>query len=283
MTRGGAPRSGSPDLVLVNGEPAASVSAVDRGLHYGDGVFETITCVRGRPRFLDRHQARLVEGCRRLALSTPPLEQLMTEIHAAAAPVDYALIKLIVTRGEAAARGYAPSGTERATRVLLRYPWAMDAPGLARHGVSVRIGQLRFGENPQLAGIKHLNRLEQVLARSEWRDATIFESLHFSTSDSLVSGTMSNVFIVHGRRLLTPDVGRCGVAGIMRGVVIDEARRAGLAVEVAQLSAGEVRLAEEMFLTNVRIGIVPVSRLGERHLAVGTTTKALQEQVSGVD
>jgi 4-amino-4-deoxychorismate lyase len=283
MTRGAAPSGAYPDLVLVNGEPAACVSAIDRGLHYGDGVFETITCVGGRPRFLDRHQARLAEGCRRLALSAPPPEQLVAEVHAASAPVDYALIKLIVTRGEAAARGYALSGTERATRVLLRYPWAMDAPGPASNGASVRIGQLRFGENPQLAGIKHLNRLEQILARAEWRDATIFESLHFSTSDKLVSGTMSNVFIVQGGRLLTPDVGRCGVAGIMRGIVIDEAQRAGLVVEVAQLGAGEVRLAEEMFLTNVRIGIVPVSRLGDRQLAVGATTRALQERVSGAD
>jgi 4-amino-4-deoxychorismate lyase len=278
-----APAAGRPDLVLINGAPGGSVSALDRGLHYGDGIFETITCTRGRPRFLDRHQARFAAGCRRLALSAPPFDQLLGEIHAAIGSADRALIKLIVTRGEAAGRGYATSGAEHAARVLLRYPWPAEPAAHGREGVRVRIGELRFGVNPRLAGIKHLNRLEQVLARSEWNDPAIFESLHFSSSEILVSGTMSNVFIVAGRRLLTPAVDRCGIAGIMRGIVIEEARSAGLAIEEADLGPTAIGLAEEMFLTNVRIGIAPVNRIDHRELPVGPITRILQERLSRAD
>ena len=102
--------------------------------------------------------------------------------------------------------------------MLLRYPPGRSAR--RREGVRVRLGELRLGENPALAGLKHLNRLEQVLARLEWSDPGIAEALLFSSSGALVSGSMSNVFLVHGGRLATPRLDRCGVAGVMREVVL---------------------------------------------------------------
>ena len=106
------------------------------------------------------------------------------------------IIKVLLTRGAALARGYAPSGAEPPTRVTLRYAWPEEDASLAHEGVRVRVARTRLGENPALAGIKHCNRLEQVLARAEWTDPTIAEALLYSSSGALISGTMSNVFLV---------------------------------------------------------------------------------------
>jgi 4-amino-4-deoxychorismate lyase len=264
-----------PDLVLVNGIPDGRLSALDRGLHFGDGLFETIACTQGRARFVSLHVARLAEGCRRLNI-TADVPVLRHEIEHAAAGAN-ALIKLIVTRGAATARGYGRSGQETATRVLLRYPWPKDDGPQA---VRVRIATLRLGENPALAGLKHLNRLEQVLARSEVPAAEAAELLLFSSSGRLVSGTMSNVFIVRSGRLITPRVDVCGVAGVMRRVVLREAAKAGMEAEEGVLSESDLNAADEIFLTNARIGIWPVSAVGSRTLAPGSITPRLQSLIA---
>jgi 4-amino-4-deoxychorismate lyase len=259
---------------LIDGQPGASVSVRERGLHYGDGLFETIACARGRPRLLARHLARLGRGCRCLQIPEPPALLLGAEIAQLAAGHDRSVVKLLLLRGQAQARGYAVSGRERPTRLLLRYPWPADPP-LTAGGVQVRLARLRLGENPQLAGIKHCNRLEQVLARAEWTDPAIAEALLFSAGGALIGGTASNVFLVRGERLLTPALGRCGVEGVMRATVLELAQRAGIACEVAELGAEDLAAAQELFLTSALIGIRPVTRLEARPLAVGALTRAL--------
>jgi 4-amino-4-deoxychorismate lyase len=267
----------TPDVVLVNGVAAQSVSALDRGLHFGDGLFETIACRRRRPRFLSLHLERLALGCARLRIDIGRPADLRDEVKMLARDVDNAIVKLLVTRGTATARGYATTGRERATRITFRYPWPPDDPSWLQDGVRVRTAVLRLGENPALAGLKHSNRLEQVLARAEWSDPDIPEALLFSSSGRLVSGTMSNVFIVRSSRLQTPRLDRCGVAGIMRRVVLSEAARAGVAVEECELHAGDVETAEEMFLTNARIGIWPVRAVDARVMSPGAVTRRLQQ------
>ena len=140
-----------------------------------------------------------------------------------------------------------------------------------------------LGENPQLAGIKHLNRLEQVLARAELGAHGGFEGLLCSSSGLLASGSMSNVFLVQQGRLCTPCVDRCGVAGVMRAVVLREARQAGIAVHEMPVAPSALGQAEEVFLTNIRIGIRPVDRLDGRSLAVGPVTRLLQQRVAGLE
>jgi 4-amino-4-deoxychorismate lyase len=143
-------------------------------------------------------------------------------------------------------------------------------------GVKVRTLSARLGENPLLAGLKHCNRLEQVVARAEWADSDISEGILFSSSGNLVSGTMSNVFIVQDSRLLTPRVDLCGVAGVMRRVVMSEAQRAGIPTREYVLRADDLRRADEVFLTNARIGIWPVRSLDGRVLTPGPLTRRLQ-------
>ena len=268
---------------LIDGIATGGISALDRGLHFGDGLFETIACLRGRPRFLTLHLDRLARACHRLAIAAPAPACLREEIERLAGAHDRSIVKLIVTRGPATVRGYAVSGREQATRVAIRYPWPVEDPGLQQRGVSVRVAAMRLGENPALAGLKHCNRLEQILARSEPDAAAAAEALMLSRSGKLVSGTMTNVFLVDGPpqspRLRTPAIDLCGVEGVMRRVVLREAARSGITAAECDLWAADLAAAAEIFLTNARVGIWPVCRLQERELSPGPVTRRLQSQL----
>jgi 4-amino-4-deoxychorismate lyase len=275
---------GELQLALIDGQPLAEgstgVSVLERGLHYGDGLFETIACIAGRPRLLERHMRRLTLGCERLGLFPADVAAIASEVRTLAAGSERAIVKLLLTRGAALARGYGLTGRERAVRIGLRYAWLAEDPRTAEEGARVRLATVRLGENVALAGIKHCNRLEQVLARREWTDPDIGESLMFSSSGALVSGTMSNVFLVRESKLLTPSVERCGVAGVMRGLLLEIAAAAGIACEECRLDAADLDAAEELFLTNALIGIRPVRELEGVRRAVGPVTRRLQAQLS---
>jgi 4-amino-4-deoxychorismate lyase len=268
--------------VLIDGaaprDPGAAVSVLERGLHYGEGLFETVACLAGKPRLLERHLRRLTSGCERLGLPCDAAS-IGSEVRALAADSARAIIKVLLMRGPALARGYVLTGRERSVRVALRYAWPEEEPGAAEQGVRVRRARLRLGENPALAGIKHCNRLEQVLARREWSDPGIGEALMFSSSGALVSGTMSNVFLVHGSKLLTPSVDRCGVAGVMRATVLDLAAQLGIPAQERRLDETELAAAEELFLTNALIGIRPISELDGVSVPPGPVTRRLQREL----
>jgi 4-amino-4-deoxychorismate lyase len=263
--------------VLVNGMQATSVSVLDRGLQFGEGLFETIACRGGQPRFLPLHLERLEFGCERLGIPAPNLDEIQGEVLSLARDVERAIVKVQVTGGEAVARGYARSGKETATRITVRYPWPHEDPAQPHDGVMARTLSMRLGENPRLAGLKHCNRLEQILARAELAaDPQLAEGILFSSSGNLVSGTTTNVFLVRESGLLTPRIDQCGVAGVMRRVVLREARQVGIPARECELRAENLLAADEIFLTNARIGIWPVRALDSRVLAPGPVTRYLQ-------
>jgi 4-amino-4-deoxychorismate lyase len=159
------------------------------------------------------------------------------------------------------------------------HPAPVHPPEIKRQGVKARLCGLRLGLNPVLAGIKHLNRLEQVMARTEWDDDGIREGLLLDYEGFLVEGVMSNVFLVSSGRLRTPLLDRCGVSGVMRGLVFDAARELGVAAEEARISFDEACRAEELFLTNSVIGLWPVSSLEGRTLPVGPLCRRLARRI----
>jgi len=141
------------------------------------------------------------------------------------------------------------------------------------HGVRMRICDIRLGEQPLLAGMKHLNRLEQVLARAEWDDPAIAEGVLCDSHGRVVSATMANLFAVVDGALLTPVLDRCGVAGVARAEVLAACPQA----RVGELTLDELRNASEVFLSSSVRGILPVCSLGERHYAVGGIARELQQ------
>jgi 4-amino-4-deoxychorismate lyase len=253
--------------LLVNGEVSASIAALDRGLQYGDGLFETIAIRRGRPRLLSLHLDRLASGCRRLGIQPPDAASLTAEI-AAVSPAPEAVVKVIVTRG-GGGRGYRPPRDASPTRIVAGFDDPGFPPEHRVQGVRVRSCETRVAQSPALAGLKHLGRLEQVLARAEWCDESIAEGLMRDEEDRFACGTQSNLFAVLGGELLTPRVDRCGVAGVMRRVVLQWAAGRAIVTREVGLSDGDLHAAEEVFLTSALIGAWPVAELDGRGLRRG--------------
>lgn len=265
---------------LINGVRTSQFEAADRGLHYGDGVFETMALRDGAIRFWHRHRQRLNAGCERLRIETPTSVTLDGEIATLTAGASSGVVKLIVTRGPGA-RGYGAPRTGTPTRVLSLHD-DRDAPrAFYRDGIRLRVCRTRFGCNRDLAGIKHLNRLEQVLASLEAHDDQSEEGLMLDEDDRVVSGTMTNVFLVLAGRLVTPVLERCGVAGVMRGLVLEAAAETGIGAEVRDVRRDEIAAAQELFVTNALIGIWPVRACAGRSLAPGPVTRRLMIVLAG--
>jgi 4-amino-4-deoxychorismate lyase len=273
----------APLATWIDGATTDVLPVDDRGLQYGDGLFETIVVRAGRARFLESHLARLAHGCARLGIQFTAMSQLRAEIATAVAlaPAE-AMLKIIVTRGSAVRRGYAPQGSERARRILTLWP-AAGLPAALGAGVVLQVATPRLAENPLLAGIKHLSRIENVLAAAAAADAGAFDSLMLDASGRVISGAMSNVFVVRKDHVQTPRVDRCGVAGVMRGVVLREAAALGLDVAEVDFSLEDLVGADEVFITNVRIGVVPVRRVGEHACRMNFLWQRLNKHIETLD
>jgi len=260
-------------LWLVNGQPTG-VDPADRGLAYGDGLFETMAAHDGRIRWLDFHFDRLEEGCRRLEIPSLPRSLLEQEIAAHCPQEGRAVVKLIVTRGSGG-RGYPPPEPANPTRVLAISSWPEYPEPYYRHGISVRVCKLRLGENPALAGIKHLCRLEQVLAQLELRGHEVQQGLLLDMSDKVVGGTHSNLFAVNGSELATPTLIRSGIKGVMRRAVLETAPSLGIRTAERDLTLGQILEADELFMTNALFGVWPIAAIDSQRFAVGPTTRRL--------
>lgn len=268
----------SSGTVHIDGRPAGSDTlAFDRALHYGDGLFETLAVREGKARFLDLHSARLAAGCVRLGI---PCDAAATLREAATDLDGDGTLKVIVTRGDALARGYGTSGTEK--HRVLRF-WYPGAPPKAATKFDVVVLGQRWGENAALAGLKHLNRLEQVLSRRELAPTGADEGLVGSSTGELVSGTMGNVFLALDGRWLTPRVDRCGIAGVLRSVVLREARRLGIDVSESRIPVSRVSEVTAAFFTNVRLGVRPVTRLDGRPLQQDDAVASLARRIEALD
>ncbi|MET0984460.1 MAG: aminodeoxychorismate lyase [Steroidobacteraceae bacterium] len=260
----------------LNGEPIVdpehALALTNRGLHYGDGVFETMHLFDGQIRFLDAHVERATEGCARLgmALSTARLLQELTCLPLQTQP---SIVKLVLVRS-GAGRGYRPAPNSEAMRLVLLYPWTEASPTVRAQWCAAR-----WSRNSQLAGLKHLNRLEQVLAQQELRDG-VDEGLMLDTEGEVVSATSGNVFLVRQGKLCTPDLRLCGVNGVMRRQVLGAAKATGLSVEECALWPADFEHAEEAFITNALRGIRPIVQLDEQRWPIGPMAQQLRRTLT---
>lgn len=264
--------------ILIDGQApldeTRALHAGERGFHYGDGVFETALVRDQRVRFLDDHLSRLMRGCKSLGIQAPRRTVLQADIERLSAGCTIGVLKIIVSRG-AGTRGYRPDAhTREPTRFVAMYPAPSCAPA---RPIRLRWCETRLSRNARLAGIKHLNRLEQVLAQSEWRDGRIGEGLMLDTEGELVGGTASNVFLLRDGVLATPDLRFCGVQGVMRTQVIRAAAALGISVVEEPLWPHDLERASEVFVTNAVRGIRPVQALGTLRWRETTVAHRLKE------
>jgi len=271
------PSRGEPRTV-VNGVLGADIDAGDRGFTLGDGVFETMRITDGRIAHRRRHFDRLHGGCRALGFAGPAESVLADDCALAIGQGDLGVLRLTVTRG-LGPRGYAPPKDPQPTRVASFQP---GLPPVHQDGLTLRWCSMRLGCQQRLAGWKHLNRLEQVLARSEWDDPTIDEGVMCSVDDRVIECISCNLFWVRASQVITPSLHDCGVAGVMRCHVIERARALGWDVAIRDAAPDEPTQADEVFITSAVRGVAPVRALGAtRFDPPGPVTKALMNDVLG--
>jgi 4-amino-4-deoxychorismate lyase len=259
--------------MLVDGQPGTMVSASDRGLNYGDGLFETMRLHAGTVPLLARHLDRLRTGCARLGLPYPGDAALEADIaRLAATGATEGVIRLVLTRGDGG-RGYAPSPAATGRRIAALHPLPPPGPP----AMSLGICATRLGRSAALGGLKHLGRLEQVLAAGEVAAAGWDEGLMLDESERLVEATRHNVFFVRNGQILTPPLAGCGVAGVMRGLILETLVAVGLAGGEAALRYHELHEIEGMFLSNAVVGVRPVRQVAGRVLPRVHIPEALRE------
>jgi len=274
---------------LVNGEIAATVSASDRGLNYGDGLFETLRIIGGKPRFWQSHMDRLEVGCRKLGIERPDQALLLREAQTVVAGKPDCVVKIVVTRGvpgPVTSRGYAPPKGLPVTRIVSAHvlppEYQTDVEGVtdpdntshSPAGLKLRICDLRLANQPVLAGIKHLNRLEQVMARAEWDDPDISEGVLLDENEHVICGTASNIFLVSAGRLLTPRLDRCGVRGVMRTEIL---RHFKSRCEQRRITLDMLPEASEAFLCNSVRGVMAIRSIDKWDYSLGPVTAEIRE------
>lgn len=262
-------------MIRVNGKAVDAIHVLDRGLMYGDGVFRTMLVRDGMPLHWRRQYLKLQADCGSLGILCPSETALADEVAEVTHQERDCVLKIVVTRGEGK-RGYAVSTDTPPTRVLVTSPIPSYPDHYYAAGVRVHLCALHLSLQPRFAGIKHLNRLENVLARREWDDPGVAEGLLQDPVGNVIEGTMTNLFMVRGGVLWTPDLSQCGVAGVQRDRIMEAAGVLGIPVRIEAFSLAELREAEEVLLCNSVLGVWQVSELPGKTWQPGIMTGALR-------
>lgn len=262
--------------VLINGIASGYVSVTDRGLQYGDGVFETIACAGNAPVFIQQHLNRMESSARRLEIPFPDRQLFLDDINCLLRGGNSSgIIKLILTRGHGK-RGYRYEARQVPTRICMLSAWPDYVADWREHGIVTRFCRTQVSINPRLAGIKSLNRLDSVLASSELGTA-FNEGFLSDIDDNVIEGTMSNIFAVLDNALVTPDLSRCGVNGIMREQIIDIAHNNNIKVVTRNITRDELLESREIFVSNSVIGACVVKQLEKQIYNKDTMTKTINK------
>jgi 4-amino-4-deoxychorismate lyase len=270
-------------ITLVNGEPVDVVSVFDRGLSYGDGVFETIFCSNGEATLWSLHIERLYFGLARLNILVEPSiigvhkDKLLAQVLAGGLETQ-GLLKIIVTRG-VGGRGYAPSGSAP-TVILSWFAKPVFSRHSAEYGVNASLCAIRLSRNTQLAGIKHLNRLEQVLAAQELQASNVDEGLLLDTENNLIEAVSKNIFLIKKDTLYTPRLTHCGVKGVMREYIMNTiAPTLNVSLIEQDIPVGQLAEFDQAFVCNSVQGLWPLKSIGDNKLVIGSISKSIQREV----
>ncbi|QHQ53374.1 aminodeoxychorismate lyase [Aeromonas media] len=264
--------------LLINGILTEAVSARDRGLTYGDGHFTTMLVKQGQVIWWPAHLARLQHACARLGFAELPWDSLAAEVAQVAAGQTQAVAKIVLTRGSGG-RGYDGAGCNTPTRIVSLAPYPAHYLDWQQNGIAALVCQQQLGDAPMLAGLKTLGRLEQVLLKSELAARGGVEGIVLNSRGFLVEGVSANLFWRRGKTVFTPDLARAGIDGIMRKRVMMMLKQMGIELRVVEAPLESLWQAEEVWLTNTLMGIVPVTSIGDVHYPSPVLIRRLQERL----
>ncbi|WP_336777134.1 aminodeoxychorismate lyase [Pantoea sp. USHLN256] len=258
----------------INGIQQTELSARDRSVQFGDGCFTTAAVINGKVVLLDAHLQRLREGCERLFMAAPDLPQLSAEMCQAAHGQMQAVLKVILTPG-AGGRGYSRTGCTSPTRIVSLSLWPQHYAALQQQGAVLHTSPIRLACNPLLAGVKHLNRLEQVMIRHHLDQTGGDEALVLDTEGTVVECCAANLFWRKGGNVFTPRLEQAGVDGIMRRYLMAQMAANGQTCQLIDGSRDEVLNADEVVICNALMPVLPVRQIDD----VSFTARSLYQQL----
>lgn len=267
-----------PTNYVINGDIQHTITPLDRGFAYGDGVFRTLKVVNGLPQHWPLHYQKLVADCAAIGIVCPNPDLLMADFQQLFNADDMAVAKIMITRGEGV-RGYAQPAITVPTRVWIKSSLPQYPEYYFSDGVHLFLCQTRLAYQPKLAGIKHLNRLENILARSEWDSMEAVEGLLLDADDRVIECTASNLFARYGQTLKTPNLTRCGVAGVTRERIMQLAHLLQLTIQIEDINLEQLLLADEILICNSLMSVVQVTQLHGRQWQVLPTSNALRQML----
>lgn len=256
-----------PHNILVNGDLTSAIPAQDRGFAYGDGVFRTLRVIAGLPHHWHLHYQKLSADCASIGIVCPSPEVLMEDITKLfledVENSSHSVAKIMITRG-VGKRGYMPPAVMNPMRVVMKLPMPSYPMSYFVEGVSLRVCDLRLSKQPKLAGIKHLNRLENVMARMEWQDDQIFDGVLLDQDNAVIECTMSNIFCRKKNTLKTPSLEHTGVAGVTRDQVLTVGKLLELETLETEISLETLFNADEVLISNSLFGVLQVKRIDNK-------------------
>ena len=263
-------------MFQINGKLTNKISIEDRAVQYGDGVFETIAAKDRSLAFWKEHYQRLNKGCKILKIKCPSELFLRKEINKFIKKTkkNKFILKIIISRG-IGGRGYNPPRNSKPTRILGIYDWPNYLEKNFTKGIMMDVCKTRISAQPFLSQIKHLNRLEQIIARSEWQNKSISESIMLDLNDNVIEGTMSNIFGIKKNIFYTPIIENSGVEGIMRGVILKLLKKNKKKYVIKKITLKEFLKFDEVFVCNSIFGIWPVIKVSKKKFSFGEKTKKI--------
>jgi len=259
-------------IVLINGAKQSKISIFNRNVQFGDGLFETCVVENKKILFWVNHFARLNRGCEQLKISKVDESVWLSDVKKALSlcSYDHCVVKLILSRGESL-RGYGFKDDIKPVRAVIVSELQKTT---LNNSFCLEYCQSGYDSNPKLAGIKHCNRLEQVLARAGLKSD---EGIMLDENHNVISVTQGNIYAIHDNTLITPKLDKCGVEGTRRAVILDLAKLLGIKVKVDTLSIKELGQADEVFISNSIIGIQFISQIGNIGFGKNSITKKIKD------
>ncbi|PCJ99591.1 MAG: aminodeoxychorismate lyase [Alteromonadaceae bacterium] len=261
----------SPDLespIIINGEPGGTLDPKDRGLAYGDGFFETLLYDQGALQNWRLHWQRMRKSANVLQIDLPNESTILNDITKLALnPQTPATVKIIITRGPGG-RGYSPKNCHNSTVILSQSP--VPNYSLAKqNGVELALLKTPLSEQHSLAGLKHLNRLNQVMARLELEQTDCFEGVLCNREGHVREVIASNIYLVSEGQVITPPLHDCGVEGTIRAKLLNRANNCKYPIKEQEFSVEQLLQADEVFISNSLMGICPVKQIAQQHFPLG--------------
>ncbi|NQY88817.1 MAG: aminodeoxychorismate lyase [Colwellia sp.] len=248
---------------LVNGIEQNQIDIENRGLAYGDGLFTTAKIFDGRVQYLSLHIQRLLLGCKKLALFAPNKVELTEQLSQVAKQYNLAVLKVIIT-ASTGGRGYARSTEPKSDLIIMVYDYPKHYDELARAGITLGNSKQQIGINPMLSGLKHLNRLEQVLLRQELANTKEDDLVVTNLNDEVIEATSANLFFWLNGKLCTPEITSSGVNGIMRQTILQKYPD----TLIKKVTLTELASSPAMFICNCVMGVMPVKSYNGQNLSI---------------